>query len=111
MRAMMSGPREFPPTSASEGADIDARYGLEPVIDVAHPDTAAGEGPAANESATLFVTVACPYCGEPFETRVDASAGGASYIEDCQVCCQPIEMILEVDAAGAFANLSARRGD
>jgi hypothetical protein len=110
MRAIMSGPREFPPTSSSEGADIDARYGLEPVLDVARPG-AAGEGPAANESATQFVTVACPYCGEPFETRIDTSAGAANYIEDCQVCCQPIEMILEVDADGAFANLSARRGD
>jgi hypothetical protein len=107
MRAMMSGPREFPPTSSSEGVDIDARYGLEPVLDVARPDAAAGEGAGATE----FVTVACPYCGEPFETRVDTSAGAASYIEDCQVCCQPIEMILEVDADGAFANLSARRGD
>ena len=42
--------------------------------------------------------VSCPYCGETFETTVDASAGTQRYIEDCQVCCRPIEFILEIDA-------------
>lgn len=38
------------------------------------------------------VSVACPWCGETFVTFFDGSAGGQSYIEDCQVCCKPIEM-------------------
>jgi hypothetical protein len=38
------------------------------------------------------VTVQCPWCGESFVTFFDASAGEQSYIEDCQVCCRPIEM-------------------
>ena len=46
-----------------------------------------------------------------FETVADFSAGAASYIEDCQVCCQPMELILEVDADGALAGLTARRTD
>jgi hypothetical protein len=87
-------------------ADIDALYGLEPVFE---PDQSGAAG--ANASATQFVSVACPYCGEAFETLVDASAGSASYIEDCQVCCQPIEMSLEVAESGDFTSLSARRGD
>lgn len=61
--------------------------------------------------ATEFVVVNCPYCGEPFETSVDPSAGMCSYVEDCQVCCQPIEMELRLDEAGAFLELLARRGD
>ena len=32
----------------------------------------------------------CPYCGEPFDTTVDCSVDRQSYVEDCQVCCQPI---------------------
>ena len=58
-----------------------------------------------------FVTIECPYCGEPFETRLDLSAGSASYIEDCQVCCQPIELRVEVDIAGALETVDARRTD
>ena len=36
------------------------------------------------------VTVECPYCGELFGTTVDLSGGSAEYVEDCQICCQPI---------------------
>lgn len=36
------------------------------------------------------VEIACPYCGERFETAVDCSAGDQEYIEDCQICCNPI---------------------
>lgn len=32
----------------------------------------------------------CPYCGERIELLVDTSEGEQSYVEDCQVCCQPI---------------------
>jgi hypothetical protein len=38
------------------------------------------------------ITVQCPWCGEAFVTFFDASAGAQSYIEDCQVCCRPIDM-------------------
>ena len=86
--------------------DIDALYGLEPVFE---PDQSEAAG--TGESGTRFVPVSCPYCGEPFETLVDVSAGSAGYIEDCQICCQPIEMSLTVDESGEFGGLSARRGD
>jgi hypothetical protein len=33
------------------------------------------------------------------------------YVEDCQVCCQPIEMELHVDEDGKLRELLARRGD
>ena len=41
--------------------------------------------------------ITCPYCGERFEAIVDASAGDAEYVEDCPVCCRPIELHLSVD--------------
>lgn len=34
----------------------------------------------------------CPYCAEPMQIQLDLSAGDQSYIEDCQVCCQPMQV-------------------
>ena len=44
--------------------------------------------------------IACPYCGETITVLVDGSAGDASYIEDCQVCCRPINVSVQVDEQG-----------
>ena len=38
----------------------------------------------------------CPYCGEAIEILLDLSGGSQSYIEDCQVCCRPIQIQLSV---------------
>lgn len=32
----------------------------------------------------------CPYCGEPNQVLIDCSEQQQNYVEDCQVCCQPI---------------------
>jgi hypothetical protein len=85
-------------------AEIDQIYGLEPAIGSESAEVDPGTRPA-------FVTVHCPYCGEGFETSADASAGPCKYVEDCQVCCQPIEMELRVDENGDFEELLVRRGD
>lgn len=37
------------------------------------------------------IDVVCPYCGESFATAVEPSDDEQSYIEDCYVCCQPIQ--------------------
>jgi hypothetical protein len=55
-----------------------------------------------------FATVHCPWCGETFETAVDPGEGGSSYIEDCQVCCAPIQMQVVADASGRL-RLTAER--
>ena len=34
--------------------------------------------------------VQCPYCGETIEVLIDSSIPEQQYIEDCQVCCRPI---------------------
>lgn len=79
---------------------IDEMYGLEPVIE-----------PGADESAGLaeFVTVQCPYCGEAFETAVDLSAGSFQHVDDCHVCCQPIDLVGEVDEGGRLVEFTASR--
>lgn len=46
------------------------------------------------------IDIDCPYCGEPIDLVVDASAGDQRYIEDCTVCCRPITVIVEVGEDG-----------
>jgi hypothetical protein len=87
------------PPDPSDAQAIDALYGLEP-----------GFEPAAQRGEpTQLVSVQCPYCGESIDTLVDLSAGAFRYIEDCQVCCQPIELVGEVDDDGALSELTADR--
>lgn len=47
-------------------------------------------------------TVNCPYCGEAIELLIDASAGDQAYVEDCHVCCRPMEVVITMAADGAF---------
>lgn len=94
------------PGREQDPKDLDELYGLEPVIEPGDGE-AAGDRPAGLQPRT----VQCPYCGESFETVVDLSSGSTSYIEDCQVCCQPIELRLEVDEGGALIGLEAHRSD
>ncbi|MAB23868.1 CPXCG motif-containing cysteine-rich protein [Pseudomonas neustonica] len=42
-------------------------------------------------------TLACPHCGEPIVLLLDIASGTQSYIEDCEVCCQPIHVSLWID--------------
>ncbi|HTT01970.1 MAG TPA: CPXCG motif-containing cysteine-rich protein [Steroidobacteraceae bacterium] len=90
-------------SNASTQRDVDALYGLEPVFE---PGREPGRelGPAST-----FHRIECPYCGERFDTQVETGAGTATYIEDCQICCQPIEFDLQVDSDGAFVRLEVRR--
>jgi hypothetical protein len=88
--------------SRLDGASIDELYGLEPVW-----EPASGTRLTPEE----FVAVRCPYCGERLETRVDLTADEPRYVEDCEVCCRPIEFQVERDEGGALAALEVRRLD
>ncbi|WP_027966005.1 CPXCG motif-containing cysteine-rich protein [Halomonas halocynthiae] len=45
-------------------------------------------------------TISCPYCGESSEVLLDPQEVQQEYIEDCQVCCQPITFMVTVDNDG-----------
>lgn len=34
----------------------------------------------------------CPYCWETISMLLDTSVNGQQYIEDCEVCCNPIQI-------------------
>lgn len=38
----------------------------------------------------LETDIACPYCGEVIGVSIEVLEEPQEYIEDCQVCCQPI---------------------
>ena len=86
----MTGRRPQAPISNLDPEAIDALYGLEPVFEPSGVP-ASGQTARGEPAATQFLPVQCPYCGEAFETLADCSAGSATYIEDCQICCRPIE--------------------
>lgn len=44
--------------------------------------------------------VPCPYCGETIEVLIDNSIAEQQYIEDCQVCCRPINFEVVVGFDG-----------
>ena len=46
------------------------------------------------------ITTTCPYCGERITLLADTSVEVQHYIEDCQVCCKPIEISLVVSEDG-----------
>lgn len=52
----------------------------------------------------------CPYCGERISVLVDHSEEQQDYIEDCEVCCRPIMLMVRVEADDSV-RLVARRGD
>jgi hypothetical protein len=39
--------------------------------------------------------IECPYCGESFTISVDTSQGDVTMIEDCTVCCRPMNIELQ----------------
>ncbi len=38
----------------------------------------------------------CPHCAQRVSVLVDLSIPEQSYIEDCEICCRPIEIRYEV---------------
>ena len=40
----------------------------------------------------------CPYCFEEISMLVDPSVRRQEYVEDCEVCCNPILVQVEIEA-------------
>jgi hypothetical protein len=46
------------------------------------------------------VNIQCPFCWEAIEITVDCSVQSQEYVEDCEVCCRPIVMNIELSEDG-----------
>jgi transcription elongation factor Elf1 len=55
------------------------------------------------ESEKFFT---CPYCNQKISMILESLYGKQIYIEDCEICCQPIEISYEV-ADGEIHRLSS----
>jgi len=45
----------------------------------------------------------CPYCGEEISSLLDFSAEKQEYIEDCEVCCNPINIKFVTDGESVIS--------
>ncbi|MBR9914845.1 MAG: CPXCG motif-containing cysteine-rich protein [Algicola sp.] len=39
----------------------------------------------------------CPYCWETISMLIDTSQSQQRYIEDCEVCCNPIQLHIGIE--------------
>jgi len=53
--------------------------------------------------------VECPHCGESWAMNVDTSQGDTTTIEDCTVCCRPINFTFRC-APGELLGVNAEPG-
>lgn len=53
----------------------------------------------------------CPYCDAPLELLINPEDTGVEYIEDCQVCCQPIRITAAIDSQGELTEITLLRED
>ncbi len=54
--------------------------------------------------------ITCPYCWESIGLLLDLSLPEQEYIEDCSVCCHPIQ-VSYATADGMLTSLAGRRSD
>ncbi|MCQ0112898.1 Cysteine-rich CPXCG [Zhouia amylolytica] len=45
----------------------------------------------------------CPYCWEQISVLIDTSLPAQEYIEDCEICCNPIKLIVKCSNGGVMA--------
>lgn len=57
------------------------------------------------------IAVLCPYCGERVELMVDEFTDLQRYVEDCPVCCRPMEISVAFDAGGEVMANASRDSD
>ncbi|MSU19322.1 MAG: CPXCG motif-containing cysteine-rich protein, partial [Lacunisphaera sp.] len=42
------------------------------------------------------LTLSCPHCGESFSLALDVSEGSAEFTADCEVCCRPMKVSVNI---------------
>ncbi len=50
----------------------------------------------AGFTMTDSLSIECPHCGETFSLALDLSEGSAEFIVDCEVCCRPMTVSVQI---------------
>lgn len=87
----------------TDSEHVDQLYGLEPVFEPG--------GDSRQRPLDALIEIECPYCWQSYETSADLTLGTQNYIEDCQHCCHPIEIEVQIIGDGRDASVLARRPD
>ncbi|HEY6071537.1 MAG TPA: CPXCG motif-containing cysteine-rich protein [Chthoniobacterales bacterium] len=45
----------------------------------------------------IEANITCPHCGENFPLQIDTSQPEQTFIEDCTVCCRPINLTVHCE--------------
>ena len=53
----------------------------------------------------IIAQSSCPYCGAQIELLVDWSAGKQAYVEDCEICCRPMNLKIAIEHWGPMSTL------
>jgi len=64
------------------------------------------EAPAGERLAGAEHFFDCPACGAPISIVLDLSVDSQEFIEDCEICCRPLEIAYTVED-GEVAEFSA----
>ena len=43
------------------------------------------------------LAISCPHCGETFSLAFDVSEGNAEFTIDCEVCCRPMKVSVQIE--------------
>jgi transcription elongation factor Elf1 len=46
------------------------------------------------------LSISCPHCGESFSLAFDLSEGSAKFTVDCEVCCRPMLVSVQIEDGG-----------
>jgi hypothetical protein len=72
------------------------------------------EEPPASDDGYMDTTafVSCPYCGAEVEVVLDPGGGPVQeYVEDCEVCCSPWQVVVRYSADGDAEVSLSREAD
>jgi hypothetical protein len=70
--------------------------------DLLHDEDLDEEFDLGDGTAQTEATIYCPYCGEAVQIGLDPGGGETQeYIEDCQVCCRPMQVVVTYQQDGS----------
>lgn len=49
--------------------------------------------------------IRCPWCWEVQHILVDCSQGSSRIIEDCSICCHPMELVISLELGETFVHV------